>query len=148
MLVKCLYTYLWRHHCIHHLIYYSSIYRPFPSGIQHVVCHHYPLVSIWILDIQSSIQTILISNRITHHHIIMYAKVQHVSHFESNTNIYISIELHMTCSVIQLGCQQLSLVPPKYTAHPHYTSPSRCNNIHTIDELRTSLLLLCLYKYL
>jgi hypothetical protein len=61
--------------------------------------------------------------------------------------IAISIELHMTCSVTQLGCQ-LSLVPPKYTVHLHYTSPSRCSNIHTIYELRLSLLLMYLYKYL
>ena len=62
--------------------------------------------------------------------------------------IAISIELHMTCSVTQLGCQQLSLVPPKYIVHLHYTSPSRCSNIHTIYELRWSLLLMYLYNYL
>ena len=30
LFLRCLYNYFRRHHCIHHLIYYSSIYRLFP----------------------------------------------------------------------------------------------------------------------
>jgi hypothetical protein len=55
-----------------------------------------------------------------------------------------SIELHMISSATQLFCQLL--LPPMYTIKLHYRH--RCSNIHTIDELRPSLFLRCLYNYL
>ena len=67
LFLRCLYNYLWRHHCIHLLMYYSSIYTPFP-GCQNVICYYYTLVPVQtILNNQSSISNILTSNVITHH---------------------------------------------------------------------------------
>jgi hypothetical protein len=147
VLVKCLYNYLWRHHCIHHLIYYSSIYRPFPWNS-----------TCWLPSLPTYLQYeyLIISH--------LYKRYSFPSESHTTTPlcllkssmslilkqilIAISIEVHMTYSVSELGCQQLSLVPSKYTVHLHYTSPSRCSNIHTIDELRWSLLLRYLYNYL
>ena len=45
-------------------------------GIQYVVCRHYSFVPLQLLNDWSSMQNILISNKLTHHHsIILYMKL-------------------------------------------------------------------------
>jgi hypothetical protein len=58
--------------------------------------NHYPLVPLQILKNQSYIQNIVVSNRIIHHHSIIYTKEQPTSHFETNTNSYINWTTHKT----------------------------------------------------
>ena len=81
LFLRCLlYNYLWRHNYIHLLIFYSSsIYWPF-LWISNVVCHHYALVPLQILNNQSSsIPKILTSINETRHLSIIYTTVPWIS---------------------------------------------------------------------